>query len=394
MFVSNYCLSIAGLKVLIRASNEQEMCESCHDLPELVQALKNARMFKAVSDKHLDCLKAAIDTGADVNEYDEPTGERKRILNMVELEEYIGDLDKVVQSDDDINNPPQKTAIVLAAQAGWSEGVELLIQSGADVNKSDTLGFTPLIVAAESGKDELLDMLIQAGADVNVKKRHYRYGDWIMPYKKRRMIGRTALMHAANGGNVRCVELLLKAGADVNIVHEIIDEEINLAAVNYAVSSGGKEVFELLIDAGADVNQCYFSLSHASLEKFQELLCAGIKINQMDRNGENALDYCVWIKDEKLRKLKIKLLNAAGETPSARTRAWAPGLLESFTPQLKYETDVLNLMSICRKFIREHLLQMSQVNLFYRVPRLGLPAALCNYLLYNVDLNEPTEDEQ
>ena len=42
------------------------------------------------------------------------------------------------------------------------------------------------------------------------------------------------------------------------------------------------------------------------------------------------------------------------------------------------------LKHLCRETIREHLLQMSQDNLFVRVPRLGLPKSLTGYLLYNV----------
>ena len=132
------------------ASKEQEMCESCHYHPKLVQALKNARMFEAVSDKHLDCLKAAIDTGADVNALTEPSGQRKLLLDAYSMGLDLEDCSL------DINNPTQKPALVLAVDAGWSAGVEILIQSGADVNKSDTLGFTPLMVAAESGKDEFV----------------------------------------------------------------------------------------------------------------------------------------------------------------------------------------------------------------------------------------------
>ena len=45
------------------------------------------------------------------------------------------------------------------------------------------------------------------------------------------------------------------------------------------------------------------------------------------------------------------------------------------------------LKDICRLAIREHLLQMSQVNLFVRVPHLGLPPLLGKYLLYDMSLN-------
>ena len=46
----------------------------------------------------------------------------------------------------------------------------------------------------------------------------------------------------------------------------------------------------------------------------------------------------------------------------------------------------LNMMDICRRAIREHLMNLSNVNLFVRIPELGLPAPLISFLLYNVSL--------
>ena len=52
----------------------------------------------------------------------------------------------------------------------------------------------------------------------------------------------------------------------------------------------------------------------------------------------------------------------------------------------------MNLMSLCREVIREHLLQMSNVNLLFRVPKLELPSQITQYLLYNVS-SSATDDE-
>ena len=47
----------------------------------------------------------------------------------------------------------------------------------------------------------------------------------------------------------------------------------------------------------------------------------------------------------------------------------------------------LCLKDICRRAIREHLLQMSRVNLFVRVPHLGLPPSLARYLLNDLSVD-------
>ena len=48
-----------------------------------------------------------------------------------------------------------------------------------------------------------------------------------------------------------------------------------------------------------------------------------------------------------------------------------------------------DLMGMCRKKIREHLLELDpHTHLFGRVPRLGLPAALVKYLVYDQSLDD------
>ena len=148
------------------------MCNSCDDHPEKIQALKNAKMFKAVNDKHLNCLKAAINAGADVDEYDEPTGDRKICLDCYGLDGYV-DYYKIFgslsEAGVDINDPPQQTALICAVESHWLEGVELLIESGADVNKCDTTFKSPLSITRECGNEELEQMLIEAGADEDME---------------------------------------------------------------------------------------------------------------------------------------------------------------------------------------------------------------------------------
>ena len=48
----------------------------------------------------------------------------------------------------------------------------------------------------------------------------------------------------------------------------------------------------------------------------------------------------------------------------------------------------LRLSHLCRASIRKHLLQMSNMNLFARVPKLGLPKPLQNYVVFSEILDE------
>jgi uncharacterized protein len=91
------------------------------------------------------------------------------------------------------------TPMMLAACRGDLDAVELLLKSGADVNARDFNGTTSLMLA--QGHDLVVEALLRAGADVNAKSEGQ---------------GLTALMYACDSGNIKCVRLCLDAGADVD----------------------------------------------------------------------------------------------------------------------------------------------------------------------------------
>ena len=79
------------------------------------------------------------------------------------------------------------------------KSLQILIKGGADVNMS---GYerSPLMACAEVGSTEGLQVLIDAGAEVSLSTNS----------------GRTALIGAATSVHIDCMETLIKAGADVN----------------------------------------------------------------------------------------------------------------------------------------------------------------------------------
>ncbi|KAM3171533.1 hypothetical protein ACTXT7_016433 [Hymenolepis weldensis] len=58
--------------------------------------------------------------------------------------------------------PDNRTALRAAAWAGHSHIVHRLLEAGADVNRPDTEGRTPLIAAAYMGCVEIIDILADA----------------------------------------------------------------------------------------------------------------------------------------------------------------------------------------------------------------------------------------
>ena len=163
--------------------------------------------------------------------------------------------------------------------------------------------------------------------------------------------GETALMRAAWRCDIECIYQLLQAGADVNI-----EAEDGSTALLMAVEGPGTKV-ELI--------QC-----------IKMLFRAGAHVNRTNKHGLNALEIYI-SRGKNVNKNVAMVLFAGGETVEEKcVRAKIPGYL------LESRSNSIYLMNICRDKIRKHLLQMSPVNLFIRVPQLGFPPLFTDCLLY------------
>ena len=75
------------------------------------------------------------------------------------------------------------------------EGVSRLIEAGADINKAENDGWTPLMMAAEFGHGDIVKYLLDSGADVLMQT----------------YTGRTALACAEAGKFTFVINILKKA---------------------------------------------------------------------------------------------------------------------------------------------------------------------------------------
>ncbi len=182
--------------------------------------------------------------------------------------------------------------LIEAAENGDDELVKLLIAAGADVNKANKYGNTPLYRAAWNGHTECAKLLIAAGADVN----------------KADKFGETPLYCAADKGRTECVKLLIAAGADVNMADEDGLTPLHLAAYN-----GHTECVKLLIDARADVNKAdkfgetplYWAAKEGHTECVKLLIAAGADVNKADEDGDTPLSRAAWCGHAEYVKLLI-----------------------------------------------------------------------------------------
>ena len=97
--------------------------------------------------------------------------------------------------------PVRPDALHRAAQAGDIDGLKAALDAGVDVNASDSRGWTALMHAANKGYTLLVVPLLGAGADTNLRAAD----------------GATALFVAALHGHAEIVAALLRAGADASI---------------------------------------------------------------------------------------------------------------------------------------------------------------------------------
>ena len=105
----------------------------------------------------------------------------------------------LIQAGVDVNivNEGGVSTLMQAIEKGYiPEIVEMLLNAGADTEYQNSHG-TALMLAAESGKLDIVNMMITAGANINTQ---YQFG-------------KTALSRAAGNGHDQIVEVLKEAGA-------------------------------------------------------------------------------------------------------------------------------------------------------------------------------------
>ena len=201
---------------------------------------------------------------------------------------------------------------------------------------------------------------------------------------------------------------VMKAGADSNI--ELHGHECLTTAFRLLILSGHYRYVKRLIEAGADVNvtmsrniqSCLICIARrGDVGTAKLLLKAGAVVNVRQDDGHSALEFCLeryhrihGQQQEEEEDRFIILLFAAGEkVPGTRFR-FKHSHCETYyvyTPKFLFrmwQPSSLRLTDMCKDRIRKHMMQLSNVNLFVQVTKLGLPASLQSFLVYNVSLDD------
>jgi ankyrin repeat protein len=201
--------------------------------------------------------------------------------------------------------------LLQATESGDVDAIRKLIGTGVDVDAADEWGVTALMVAASKGNSEIAQLLIEQGANVNRTCVHINavYQVSIRAAVKRlgEALGSpvatvfvppetpdptTALMVTAYHGHIEVARLLIDAGAQLNIA-----KGKGITALIIAASCGYSDHARLLVDAGADVDLAddsgrtalYFASWKGHLEIVSLLIAAGANVNARTTGGWTAL---------------------------------------------------------------------------------------------------------
>lgn len=113
--------------------------------------------------------------------------------------------------------PPAMADVHSAAEQGDAESVTRLLEEGTPVDSENASGETALYLAAKRGHVAVVELLLERGADIN-KTIESSFGS-----------EGTALHVAVNWGHIDVVRLFLDSGADPNLVDRQAGPPLHIA---------------------------------------------------------------------------------------------------------------------------------------------------------------------
>lgn len=155
--------------------------------------------------------------------------------------------------------------------------VKLLMNHGADINKSTEYSPSAVCTAIKNDRIEILDYLLDNSGDVDLKDPSTKY---------------TPLFYSVVFGNVDTTKSLLEHGADPNI-------QIGETPLYRSLLSGKKDIMELLLKYHADPNipnrfgntSLVPAVEYGDLDTVKKLIKHGAKVDVKNNRGKSLLDY-------------------------------------------------------------------------------------------------------
>lgn len=195
---------------------------------------------------------------------------------------------------------PERTPLLYAAELGNVDGVKLLVEYGASVNTQTPVSkISALMVAAQNGFSEIVELLLKNHADWRIKD-----------FKDK-----TALTLALVSNQISCADVLIRHGADFNgedliraacmevdskqylafpsVTNKIAASIVSFMLVERSLRSKNYALVEFLLDHGKDVKKHFKHLFLMAVTRDVQMaklfLDRGVSVNSVDPFGHSAL---------------------------------------------------------------------------------------------------------
>lgn len=209
----------------------------------------------------------------------------------------------------DVDGEDLETPLILAVTNYHRIMVQELLRAGADPEKKNKNGTTPLFFAAQEGRIEIARALLKGRADINGPSGEART---------------TPLMRASGNGHSDFVKFLLDEGGDVSRTGRQ-----NATALALAASAGHSNVVNILIGAGADIHSrderggspLINAAREGKLSAVVTLLERGADVNFAEYDGSTALHRTVIFGHDDVADVLIK---AGAEVNTHHTEDYTP----------------------------------------------------------------------
>ena len=232
--------AIEAMKVLIDAGADVNAKETLRETSALMWAAEQ---------NHADAIRLLASKGADVNVQGKKFAPKKQYgANGAEQSgKFVGGL----------------TALVISARDDSFEAAKALIELKADVDKTSGDESSPVLVAVQNGHYRIADLLVAAGADLN-KQNDRGWSPLYLAVKHRTV--ETGTIPVPNIDQAMpFVKVLLAKGVNVNVRSKANTEIRNGQRATWLAEDGATpflraalcgdiEIMKMLLSAGADPN--------------------------------------------------------------------------------------------------------------------------------------------
>jgi ankyrin repeat protein len=287
-----------------------------------------------IRENKVGALKAAIESGADVNVQDR-MGNTPLLLAFLEWawpsismnnEGVVTDelIECLLNYNPDVTiaNENGTTPLHYAVLGDNIKFIKALIERGADINARDNLQATPLLKVLDKGKGyalEVIKCLLENGADINAqnsmgmtplllallcskKEVNNELIECLLNYNPDVTIanenGTTPLHLVPLRNSIKFIKALIERGADINARDKLLQATPLLKVLDWRGRQNDMEVIKCLLENGADINarDKYgktvlhqtvgdWGSKYNMLTLIEYLLQSGVDINAQDVDG-------------------------------------------------------------------------------------------------------------